>query len=459
MKLVPGILLAACFCALLVPGCGTSTRTARCFLTSEVNTATLPDISIDPLDFEENGRPRLDVMFQIPYKKLSFMRSDNDFTAQYTVSVTVLDDDGVQVGSQDWSNTITVRDYRETTSDRSDATIRAFRLPAGTYTLRVSIQDDQTEQKHVVRRRITLRSASHEITASDIVILQRVSDRDSIKVITPMLPSDIRKVRDFSTFQEVYDSTMSDTIRVITQIIPFSLDIDERIQSSPYVFSPIIPTSELFAPKYDSVWAEHDTLLVSGKIPIQLFNTFRTPAPGRYQLVSRIMHKKPNGIDTMFYGRILTIRPEFFPDIADVESEIGPLRYVLRKNVFDTLDAPGTQDVKARRLDHIWNTILNPSLRQDFYNRVRQANDYFTTFVDGWRTPMGMVYIVAGPPTDVDCQGSVSETWSYDYQQGYAIFLFQTNGTPQQGPERPYYSLLRYPVQDVWQSFVDRWKR
>jgi GWxTD domain-containing protein len=172
------------------------------------------------------------------------------------------------------------------------------------------------------------------------------------------------------------------------------------------------------------------------------------------------MHKKPDRIDTLFYGRILNIRSEYFPDVVDIDNQIPPLRYLLRKDDFDSLNAPGTRDERTKRLDRIWSTTLNPTLRQDFYARVRQANEYFTTFVDGWQTPMGMVYIVAGPPSDVDCQGGLNESWYYDYHQGYAVFIFQTNAAPSdRGNERSYYSLLRYPTQDVWEAFMSRWRQ
>ncbi len=301
-----------------------------------------------------------------------------------------------------------------------------------------------------------------------------------------MFPSDIGKFRSFSTFMEVYDSLDIDTLHVSTRIVPFHIDYDRQHQSSPYsyksffnpkyLFTPRydqgfvrpdtiaapgglnIPLQELFLPKLDNEFARSDTIVITVGSPTQLFNSFIVPPPGRYQLLTEVAKKKEGKTDTLHIGRVLTIHSEYFPDVVDSDDLIGPLQYITERDEYDSLRAPANKEERAQRLEQFWNTKLDPARRQEFYGRVRQANEYFTGIADGWRTPMGMTYIVAGPPAELECQPGRSETWYYNLQQGYAVFIFQT-GPGAQNNGHPFYMLTGYPAENVWSNFVDRWRR
>jgi GWxTD domain-containing protein len=71
----------------------------------------------------------------------------------------------------------------------------------------------------------------------------------------------------------------------------------------------------------------------------------------------------------------------------------------------------------------------------EHFKRVKYANEAFSSFRDtnsepnGWRTDMGRVYIVYGPPSDEEnYQSSLTEMpwrrWNYDKLEGGATFIF-----------------------------------
>ncbi len=442
----------------LLAGCSSSNRTAICFYSSAIERAVLPIISFDAVNFIVEGKPRLDVLFQIPLKNLKFQKAVNTFTATYTVTVRVLDTDEKSVATQEWSKKVTVNDYRRTISGESDVTLRMFFIPPGKYTLVVTILDEQSQQRREEQKEVNVRPAGGSLEASDIVLLQKITMEEGIRTITPILPTDIGKVRSFSTFMEVYDSIKTDTLQVNTRIIPFHIDYDLYRQSSPYTNQSYVFPKDLFAPKFDAELLRSDTIVMTEGPPVQLFHTYAVPPPGRYQLLAEVTKKKTDKSDSLLIGRILTVHSEYFPDVVDIDDLIDPLQYIVKSDEYDSLRAPVKKEERARRLEEYWNTKLDPVLRQDFYTRVRQANEYFTGVIDGWRTPMGMVYIVAGPPADLECQSGMSETWYYDFQQGYAMFVFQTSSVAQSG-DRPIFTLTGYPPENVWSTFIYRWHR
>ena len=51
-----------------------------------------------------------------------------------------------------------------------------------------------------------------------------------------------------------------------------------------------------------------------------------------------------------------------------------------------------------------------------YYERVEQANKQFTSFKEGWKTDLGMIYILFGPPWYVDRYLNTM-AWSYSYDR------------------------------------------
>jgi GWxTD domain-containing protein len=66
----------------------------------------------------------------------------------------------------------------------------------------------------------------------------------------------------------------------------------------------------------------------------------------------------------------------------------------------------------------------------EYMQRVDYANEHFTAFArKGWKTDMGRVYIVYGPPSEIERHPSASdskpyEIWHYDNIEGGVIFVF-----------------------------------
>jgi hypothetical protein len=55
---------------------------------------------------------------------------------------------------------------------------------------------------------------------------------------------------------------------------------------------------------------------------------------------------------------------------------------------------------------------------EEYYRRIEFANTNFTSYIEGWRTDRGMVYITLGPPNDIERHPFESESkpyeiWSY----------------------------------------------
>jgi hypothetical protein len=68
---------------------------------------------------------------------------------------------------------------------------------------------------------------------------------------------------------------------------------------------------------------------------------------------------------------------------------------------------------------------------EQYYNRVQYANEHFSHYIDGWRTDLGMVFILLGPPNNVDrhpfdVDAKPYEIWSYYDYNANVVFIDET---------------------------------
>ena len=93
-----------------------------------------------------------------------------------------------------------------------------------------------------------------------------------------------------------------------------------------------------------------------------------------------------------------------------------------------------------KELDPTPNTSFNESMNE-YYQRIKYANEQFKSYSDGWLTDMGMVFVVMGPPLSVEKQSSFGNNIQYRVwvYPGNRTFLFaDRNGFGNFRLERPY---------------------
>lgn len=162
------------------------------------------------------------------------------------------------------------------------------------------------------------------------------------------------------------------------------------------------------------------------KFPIE----FADIPVGQYLLELKIK----DGSRTLKVKERFTLRWKDLPDtIYDLEQAIEQVRYI----------APGKELKKMQRAEATKKADLflefwqkrdpSPGTPQneymiEYFNRVAHANRAFSSMQDGWRTDMGMVFILFGPPDDIDrhpfeIDSKPYEVWFYHGVERQFVFL------------------------------------
>lgn len=149
-----------------------------------------------------------------------------------------------------------------------------------------------------------------------------------------------------------------------------------------------------------------------------------------------------------------------FPKITSADQMLYPLRYLTTKYEYDDL---AIMKNKKEAVEKFWLDLAGNADRAReviklYYNRVQDANRYFTSYLEGWKTDRGIIYIIYGMPNIVYREKN-SETWIYGEDRNMNSITFNFSEVKNPFTENDY-SLSRSPVyKDGWYIAVDNWRR
>jgi len=178
---------------------------------------------------------------------------------------------------------------------------------------------------------------------------------------------------------------------------------------------------------------------------------FRLGKPGIYFFRSDSMETEGYTLFCVYDG---------YPRINTTGRMLEPLRYLTSGQEYKQL-AESLQPKEA--VDNFWLSLSGGADRavemiRNYYGRVEDANRFFFSFCEGWKTDRGMIYIIFGPPNVVYRSGQ-AEFWTYGEVNNYRSmeFVFIKVINPFTGND---YILQRQEnYKPYWYNAVQQWRR
>jgi len=148
-----------------------------------------------------------------------------------------------------------------------------------------------------------------------------------------------------------------------------------------------------------------------------------------------------------------------FPEVKSVENMIRPMRYISTKDEYNKLLEA---ENKKLAMDEFWLDIAGSTERartliKEYFNRVENANEFFTSYLEGWKTDRGLIYLIYGTPTVV-YKHKDYENWIYGEENNVMSlnFVFYKVKNPITNND---YSLSRSAIyKNTWYRAVDSWR-
>ncbi|MEX0944152.1 MAG: GWxTD domain-containing protein [Balneolaceae bacterium] len=125
--------------------------------------------------------------------------------------------------------------------------------------------------------------------------------------------------------------------------------------------------------------------------------------------------------NNLYKARDFAIKSENYPAVISAEELAKPLAYLMDRRKYEDMMSIQDPDSLKEAIDRFWlsnvgNMTQAKTVINLYYERVEQANKQFTTYKEGWKTDLGMMYILFGPPWYVDRYLNTI-VWSYSYDR------------------------------------------
>jgi len=376
----------------------------------------------------ENDDIRLLVYGLIPYESLQFLKNDDRFTAGYETSISIRDDNGNQLDRKTFQSEVNVDSYIKTVNRSSREIVMAeFLVKDGKYSVVGELIDQDTRTRGVVKKEVDLNGLLNELCIYPPFIIGEYPgmwgfDENEIPVTTRDINHEIKEFPLFLS-GKVYPGDFS--ISIIAKNANDEVFWEEELELS--------SNNQTFSERIiiDTKPEENLTMNVS----------------------VTLVQQKRSGEDvyTIDDAKEINLRirkPGLSFYINNVNEALDQMRYIVTDEEYKLLKKTKRKE-REKLFYQFWDdrdptpgTITN-ELMDQYYYRVRYTNDKFAAFQPGWKTDMGMIYILFGPPDDMQRSFGQNSRNTYEIWYYYSInrnfSFYDENGFGDFKLTTPYY--------------------
>ena len=377
------------------------------------NKLGLPAFYYEILNYKSDNpsTTRVDVFVQVPFNSLQFIKDGTGFKAEYTVTVSVYDKDKETLLTEKlWSEKIPSQEFDQTHSRSNfNLSLKSFSLSPGDYVFVITVEDKDSRKKSFYDVNFKVKELAARIDISDILFVGNKMVVNGKEKIFPNISKIISTAEGkISVYAEVYADSNS---LVLLKYYISSKDKKAIVEK----------TSERDLQKgINRITLETDSLA------LPLDNYVFTLAID--DVNSSIKATSSKG----FFSRIEGVPPT----ITNVDKAVSQLIYLASTSELDSIKEAKTSYEKLDRFLNFWkakdpnkSTPENEAFNE-YYRRVEYANAHFTHYTEGWKSDMGMVYIILGAPNSVDRHPFEYDSKPYEVWEYYQInrqFIFVDN--------------------------------
>ena len=156
----------------------------------------------------------------------------------------------------------------------------------------------------------------------------------------------------------------------------------------------------------------------------------------------------------------IRVQDQYFPLVKTFDALLDPLIYMSTRTETEAIREASNP---KKAFEDYWIQLVKiPSLASStvkkYYERVEAANYLFTSFEEGWKSDMGLIYIIYGPPNDVYKSEEIID-WVYNRDLKMPVIRFSFYKVKNVFTDH-HYTLMRKKNYDKnWFRSVDLWRK
>ena len=358
---------------------------------------------------------------EIPFQSLQFIKKEKSFFASYDVSISLRNKKGKRILRKMWSDSIITNDYIQTQSKyRTKKHFVNLKVGKDEYVIDSELYDKDTRNKGSKRIKLDFsKKDKTPILFEPIIVTNLDGNWGFNEGEFPLTGKRITNIDDGLTL------IISGFVGMGQYQVEMFLD-GKNEENGVIVIENDETPDGYFITRYKLKKEDLSTIGLNLKLII-----------------------KQNGKERSLYKNISIFKPGLSGFINNVENSFQQMKYILTND--ERKKAKGKKGKELESLflsfwkerDPTPDTSIN-ELMEEYYIRVNYVNEYFNmSWRDGWETDFGMIYILFGPPDQIERSNSTStsssiyQVWYYSRLNKQFVFKDQ-NGFGDFKLDRPF---------------------
>lgn len=424
----------------------------------------LPELWFEPAGtITEEGQPLMRVAGTIPKSSLIYKSEDDTLTASISVNIEVINTTNDKVLSDSFTASISKKEVNNDLNEELYNFYKEYEVSAGYFDVVVSVMDQATG-KLIVREEKAhipmLEDGVRNITSIRLLAKQNQYSGNFIPIPT----YDVNQTADSLKFEFQVANTSGDRspLTFNARLIKFRADTsiaDPMTYTNRSASS--IQYKGIDLRDYEVIQSTQRELTQPGNVTVEFIFDNLPQGNYRFEVGQNIEEK-----GELYKARDFSIKGDNYPLVQSPRELAEPLIYLMDPKEYGQLMQISSNDSLKAAVDRFWlSNIQNSSLARSvismYYHRVEEANKLFSNFKDGWKTDMGMVYILFGPPFyQTKSLNEINWAYSYDLTAPEYNFVFERNKSRSDVYPFEHYVLQRdnkyfqieYKVRQLWLS-------
>ena len=334
---------------------------------------------------------------EIPFHALQFVKKGELFFASYQASIGIKDKHGQDLDHNVWTDSIKVSSYTDTKSaikNRKHFTI--FKMPVGKkYEVVGELQDSDTRKKGILKNKIDL--------------------RDYTKKPTLMKPNFLLDLAGDWGFKKGKIPTRGYRVREIGQGVDLNISgfVNHEAFEVDIFFTNGTAVDSLIQ-RFNGTGEKgyfNENIFIASNMINSLKNDFR---------IVLTQKKRTDEKNVSF----ITYKPGVSNFVHNIDLALKQMKYIMTNEERVSLKGQSKKNKEQifytlwKKRDPTPGTEYN-EIMEEYYSRVWYANEHFDAWQPGWETDRGMIYILFGPPDEIQrtnpstSNASLFQVWSY----------------------------------------------
>ena len=347
----------------------------------------------------ESGLVEIMSFVVIPNRSLQFIKEKNKFIAEYDANIFVTtDDEDVQVATGSFSDKIISNRFSETTSKvKSTVLNTSFVVPLDDYNISINVKDLDTKLSSKKSNNVELKQFSNDSQVYDPIFIKEAKGEWGFEF--NKFPIDANQIVvknneiQFYQYAVINAGVYEMVINILSgKEVQWSKTINSSSESRVISHLITVPTKDI----------------------------------NRKDLKVQVSVNQKNS--TKSRSLRFRFRNSFMPDsITNIDLALSQMNYILTSDERKELKKLKQSDKEnffkkawARR-DPKPDTKVN-ELMDEYYGRVSFTEENFSRGTSGgWRSDMGMIFILFGKPDDIQRHTSMQSNYSYETWYYFSI--------------------------------------